>query len=259
MTKAVQHCHDVFLRFVPDAPRFVHLQHGANAAELDLQMQIYRAGSRSVKVVERRARLAESFFLDLQVLGWSLTSFSEWFAAAWVRSQVSSGRKTAGASARMTLRLVRDATGLTTFCESPLVLAQGSAESSAGSGANEPPEPAKVPEFDILQEFEIAMVKGDTVQQRGYLGFFVFLSQCSARCSDGQRSRKLKISEHALCGESRMKNKKCWTRWFCPRDGFFLRNWADEWLASLQASGLPGPDFLLNIVKRLQLHHGWMA
>ena len=49
-------------------------------------------------------------------------------------------------------------------------------------------------------------------------------------------------------GQSRMKGRKVWVRWFCMRQGFFCEDWAGAWFDVLSESGLLGPDFILNAV-----------
>ena len=54
----------------------------------------------------------------------------------------------------------------------------------------------------------MALVTGKTSQQRILAGFFVFLVHSSHRCSNGQRTRKLQLSDDAILGESLLKGNR---------------------------------------------------
>ena len=72
---------------------------------------------------------------------------------------------------------------------------------------------------EVVKRFEKLIDEAETPQQRAYAGFFVLLALASSRCMDAQRTRGLRLTADALCGESVMKGKKEWTQWFCPRRG----------------------------------------
>jgi len=90
VVKAKAEVHKVFVKFAQTTPRFVRLQH-AGALGLDLQMDTYRLKSKSSKVVARRARMAENFFLDLQALEWDILCIDEFMIGSWARGRVQGG------------------------------------------------------------------------------------------------------------------------------------------------------------------------
>ena len=87
-------------------------------------------------------------------------------------------------------------------------------------------------------------------------GFFAFLVHASHRSANGQRSRKVRLMQDALVGESRMKGKRTWTKWAAPRRGVTETDWAQEWLAELNKCNLPGPDYVVRAPTSTL--HGWL-
>ena len=73
----------------------------------------------------------------------------------------------------------------------------------------------------------------------------MFLVHSSHRCSNGQRTRKLQLSDDAILGESFVKGEPVWTKWAASRMGMVIDDWAGTWVEELNACGLPGPDFLV--------------
>ena len=61
MEKAVKRIHEVFVEHAADSPRLQAVRSGGRT-ELDLQLDVYRRASRSVKAVSRRAKQIDSFF-----------------------------------------------------------------------------------------------------------------------------------------------------------------------------------------------------
>jgi hypothetical protein len=74
-------------------------------------------------------------------------------------------------------------------------------------------------------------------------GLLTLLAYGSGRASDVLASRNLVLAKDAVVGESLMKNKYTWTKWFVCRQG--LRgNWADRWFEILAEEGHPQGDFV---------------
>ena len=67
MDAALRKVHSVFVKHASTSPRFMTLDQDV-AHVYDMQLQPYRMGSRSARVVAQRARSAEAFFLDCRVL-----------------------------------------------------------------------------------------------------------------------------------------------------------------------------------------------
>ncbi len=245
MREATLVCHSTFLEYASASTRIAAIVHSGSEAELGLQLEVYRQGSTSSKVVLNRARSAIGFFRDLAVLKWGLSDLTEWRAAAWVHSKVSSNLKTAGPNARQTLAFVAAATAEETFHSSPLVKAQVARSGRVVSTVAEPSVPAVTPSVELVRRLEELARDASSPQERVFAGFFTLLAMSSARCSDAQRSRGLTVVSDALRGESRMKGKRVWVRWFCPRRGLADRDWASPWLEELNRAGMPGPDFIL--------------
>ena len=116
------------------------------------------------------------------------------------------GVKTAGRSARTALALASRCTDQQFFEDSPLVKAQAFPKHGARA-TSEPSKPARPLEWRHIEALESLIEAGTTAQQRVLAGFFVFLIHTSHRCSDGQRSRKLCLTEDALMGEALMKGE----------------------------------------------------
>ena len=71
----------------------------------------------------------------------------------------------------------------------------------------EPAKAAVPPTWRHIQALEAAIVSGATAQERVMAGFFVFLIHTSHRSANGQTTRKLKLTEEALLGESLVKGQ----------------------------------------------------
>ena len=242
MAQAARACHVVFTKFASSSPHFRRLAH-APQIELDLQFDLYIGGSRSAAAVRRRATAARSFFLDIQALGWQLADVDAWRAASWVKSRVVTGLKTAGSMASATLKFVGSTTGNYLHHDHALVIAQSRASPQAGR-TREPSASARVPSIDMIITFEQLVTTAPTPQVRVLAGFFAMLAHASARCLDGQRSRRLAVVGDSLRGEAIMKNSRSWTKWFCDRRGVSGNDWATAWLHQLSEVGLPGEDFV---------------
>ena len=83
--------------------------------------------------------------------------------------------------------------------------------------SSEPPKPARPLEWRHIEALESLIDGGSTTQQRVLAGFFVFLIHTSHRCSDGQQSWKLKLTDVDLMGEALIKGKVSWTKCGLPR------------------------------------------
>ena len=244
MDKAVKRIHAIFVKYAATSSRISAVLNGGDL-ELGLQLVVYRRGSRSAVAVARRASQIEAFFLDMQVFKWDCSSLTAFQCATWVRTRTSGGTKTAGKVARQVLIWVSDATTFNLFVNDPLVLSQVNSHACT-DGVEEPAKVAKTYTIEMMKRFEDLVFIAETVQQRCYAGFFTLLGAVSARAADAQRSRTLYLSNDALIGECRMKNKKTWTRWFCDRRGLNDKGWANSWIVGLNESNLPGPDYILN-------------
>ena len=213
-------------------------------AELALQFDIYVSGSTNVARICGRATLLRNMFLEMECLRIDVTHLSEWDAALWTRSRVSSGTKTAGALARSALTLAERFTGEMFYATSSLVKCQAGPKHGERA-ASEPAKPAAPLEWNHIKALESAMDTGATPQQRIMAGYFVFLVHTSHRCSNGQRTRRMELTADALMGESLLKGRKSWTTWAASRQGFTVKDWAGPWLDQLAEEGLPGEDFVV--------------
>ena len=243
MKEAVERTHEVFAREAAETPRFQFLLSSPQLVT-QMQMDVYRMGSKSYKVVARNATLAEAFFADMKVCKWKVTELNAFMVAAWVRGRVSGGQKTAARVAKQTLQLVSAATGVILHIDDPMVKGQLRIGVHTSSHL-EPPLKAKDMDIDYVIRFEELVWKAITPQQRCFAGFFALLGGSSLRAADALRTRKLAIIGEALSGVSRMKTKKHWTKWFAHKTGFSGREWATQWLAELAENALPGPDFVI--------------
>ena len=153
--------------------------------------------------------------------------------------------KTAGRRAILALKFVERSTCEKTYHDSPLVVAQAARSGRLASLTVEKATQAQCPSWAVVELLEELVVHASTPQQRAFAGFFTLLVQSSARCADAQRSRTIRVVGNALCGESRMKNRKSGTKWVCTVNGFFRANWAKAWLDGLKDESLLGPDYIL--------------
>ena len=84
----------------------------------------------------------------------------------------------------------------------------------------------------------------ETPQLLCMAGFFTLLAYGTARASDAQGSRGLRLTADAIAAESLTKNKHVWTKWFCSGVGV-QGDWATKWMEALACEGLPGQDYIL--------------
>ena len=242
MKTAVLKVAAVFEKHAAASPRMQRLD-GAPQLMADMQLDVYKMGSKSPKVVGGRAKLAENFFEDITTCGWALGELTAFMVAAWARGRVSSGAKSAAASVRQTLRLVQAATEVNMFLDDSLVASQ--LQKNGAVGAEEPDKQAVEFDVDMMVKMEDLVWSGPTPQMRILAGFFAILGSSSLRASDALRTRSMKLSADAVSGVSRMKGKRCWTRWFCDKGGFSGKPWAEEWLRLMAREDLPGDDYML--------------
>ena len=242
MIRAKSEVHKVFVKYAQTTPRFVRLQH-AGALGLDLQMDTYRLKSKSSKVVARRARMAENFFLDLQALEWDILCIDEFMIGSWARGRVQGGGASAAGHTREVLLLICAATDVKTYVESPLVKSQ--LYKPLRDEVPEAAEQARELPIETVLELEKLVSTAPTSQMRCYCGFLALLASSSLRTTDCLRTRKLALTDDAITGVSQMKTKSTWTRWYADRGGFSGSCWATQWIEELSKHGLPGSDFVL--------------
>ena len=242
MQKALEKVHVVFLKYAASSPRFVALGDGATLLR-DMQLQSYRMGSRSPRVVAQRARASEKFFADCSSMGFDLAVITPFQVATWVRSRCVDGCKSAPSRCACTLRTVQWATDWVLHLDHPLVKSQTQPNPDA-AGASLPAASAKTPSVEMVSSLEDLITTAPTPQLRCIAGFFSCLAFGATRFSDVQPSKDIIISTDSISGMSFMKNKKSWQRWYCSNKGFG-KEWAVSWLAQLAEQGLPGPDFVL--------------
>jgi hypothetical protein len=233
----------VFLEFASTTPRFLTLK-GASPLMWDMQRDVYRLGSKSHRVVRRRANMVRSFFVDIRAYSWDIGCLTPFEVAAWVRGRVSGGTPSAVASARQVLRLVEASTDCSLHLSHPLVKGQLQAGATSGKLPDEP-EMAKEVDINIIMKMEELSMSADSPALRCVAGFFALLACSSLRASDALRTRSIRLTADAISGVSRMKGKRCWTRWFADRHGFSGSMWAEHWLKNLKEFANPGPDFLM--------------
>ena len=164
---------------------------------MEMQLDVYASGSSNVARIAARARLLANMFMDMKCLQIEVTKVTEW---------LSGGTKTAGSSAKTALALAERFAAERFFADLPLVKAQASPAHDARA-ATEPPKPARPLTWRHIEALEATIVCGNTVQQRVMAGFFTFLVHSSHRCSNGQRTRKLQLTDDALLGESLLKGR----------------------------------------------------
>ena len=242
MAKAKHEVHLIFAKYAPMTPRFIMLR-TAGELGVDLQMDTYRMKSRSSRVVARRAKMAENFFLDLIVLKWDILCLDEFMIASWARGRISGGPVCACIHAREVLLLVQTATDVNMFVESPLVRSQLS--KPLRDVLPEAAVQAKELPIEIITVIEGLVSSAPTSQMRCYCGLLALLASSSLRTTDCLRTRRLSLTADAITGVSQMKTKSTWTRWYADRSGFSGTDWATKWLEELGLHGLPGSDFVL--------------
>ena len=108
MNVAKELIHTVFVENASDTPRFLSLR-TASALEWEMQKDTYRLGSRSHRVVRRRANMISGFFADMTSYGWDFKSLTPFRVAAWARGRVQGGGKSAASNVTQILRLVASA------------------------------------------------------------------------------------------------------------------------------------------------------
>ena len=101
-------------------------------------MDVYVSGSANINRILGRARLLTNMFLDMRCLRINVRNLSEWDAALWVRSRVSTGVKTAGATARTALALAERFTSEPFFADTSLVKAQAFSKMQTRSDSEQP-------------------------------------------------------------------------------------------------------------------------
>ena len=89
--------------------------------------------------------------------------------------------------------------------------------------ASEPPKPACPLKWRYIEALEALIDGGSTAQQRVMPGFFVFLIHSSHRCSNGQQTRRLRLTDVAVMGESLLKGKRTYTKRAATREGLTQR------------------------------------
>jgi len=234
MDGALKKVHMVFVTHASTSPRFMALDQDV-AHVYDMQLQSYRMGSRSARVVAQRARSAETFFLDCKVLRIDIASATPFQVALWVRSRCVDGCKSAATMAAATLRTVEFATDWKLHLDHPLVKCQVMPAPNP-DGDSAPAVSAKTPTVKMVREIENLVRCADTPQLRCIAGLFACLAFGATRFSDAQASKDLYLTKDAVTGSAFLKNKKTWTRWFCSRNGF-EGDWAGEWMKELNEQG----------------------
>ena len=242
MSNAMAKVHKVFTEHASLSPRFLALDQSV-AHMHDMQLQSYRMGSRSARVVAQRARAAESFFMDCKALRIDVAVATPFQVALWVRSRCMDGRKSAASMAAATLRTVQFATDWRLHLDHPLVKSQVMPAPNP-DGEVAPAVSAKTPSVEMVRDIENLVQSAATPQLRCIAGLFACLAFGATRFSDAQASKNLYMTKDSITGLAFLKNKKTWTRWFCSRIGFD-GDWAGEWMKELNEQGLPGPDFIV--------------
>ena len=169
-------------------------------------MNVYAAGSTSSQRVAARPRMLENMSLDFQALQIDVRRLTKWDVALWVRSRVNNGAKTAGSTAKTALALAERCTDEVFHANSSLVKAQAAPAHEARASAD-PPKPAAPLKWAHLEGLEAAILYGKTAQQRILAGFFTSLVHTSHRAQNGQRSRKIRLTDGAMLGESLLKGR----------------------------------------------------
>ena len=188
---ALLRTHDVFLRETSDSPGFESLRWALKLV-VEMQLDVYRMGSRSWRVIGTKANLADNFFKDLRVCHWRLLELDAFLVAAWVRGRVSGGVKSAARTAKQSLQLVQAATEVDFFIDHPLVKGQF-APADLDCTHDEPAEKAKELDMNAVARLEALVTTASTPQHRAYCGFFALLGGSSLRATDTLRNRYLGI------------------------------------------------------------------
>jgi len=152
MINALSKVHSVFSRFATSSPRFRSLRLDS-APVLDMQLQSYRMGSRSARVVAQRARASDAFFMDCAALQFDVRHLSPFQVATWVRSRSADGTKSAAPRAACTLRCVQNATDWDLHLHHPLVRCQIMPAPDV-TNAPQPAQTAKTPSVKIVMAME---------------------------------------------------------------------------------------------------------
>jgi len=245
MDAAVQRCHQVFTRYAQGSSRWLALAEHDPGASLRLQQDVYIGGCTSAKAVADNARNAAAFFAYFVTTGEGFMNTNEFAVAAWANSWRRLRGRSGGKTARSTLLWVEAATGESVFAESPVVKQQCRPPRPPG-GIAPAPEPAVAPELWVIKRFELLITTAPTAVQRCIAGFITLLALVSARASDLLRSRCVSVTQDAVIGQSLMKAPKgVWVKWYAPRKGLSMDDWAGPWLEQLRVCGLPGPDYIL--------------
>ena len=243
MSRALDKVHAIFVKYASSSKRLMSVLSGHKDMHA-MQLEAYRRGSRSHVVVSQRARLAESFFLDISSYRWEVHILTPFQVATWIRGRMAGGLKTAASSCAQTLTLVHAATDWRMHTRHALVVGQLKSKSRAGV-IKEPPVPALTPSVELMTRLERMIDAAPTIQLRCLCGFFVLLGLGSGRASDTIASKDIKLTKDSITGKSVLKNKELiWTQWFCARRGL-VSDWAEAWLEQLHEAGLPGDDFIL--------------
>ena len=166
---AVEKVHAVFMEHASTSPRLAAISKGPKLMS-SMQLDVYKTGSRSPRVVANKARLANMFFLDVEAYGWDAACLTPFQVATWVHSRLAGGTKTAGSLAAVTIKLVHAATDWPTHFSHPIVQGQLKTVTAA---TREPSVSAKTPSVDLVMRFEKLVSQAETVQQRCVAGLFV--------------------------------------------------------------------------------------
>jgi len=196
MDAALRKVHSVFVKHASASPRFI-----------SLQLQSYRMGSRSARVVAQRARSAEAFFLDCRVLRIDMASATPFQVALWVRSRCVDGCKSAATMAAATLRTVEFATDWKLHLDHPLVKCQVMPAPNP-DGDSAPAVTAKTPTVKMVRDIENLVRCAETPQLRCISGLFACLAFGATRFSDAQASKDLYLTTDAITGSAFLKNKR---------------------------------------------------
>lgn len=241
--KAVKPTHAVFVAEASQCPRMRSIEAGGELLLL-MQMDVYKMGFRSARVIGGKSRLAQGFFDDLKVLRWQVLDLDAFRVAAWARGRVVGASVSAARKAKQTLLLVSAALDIDLFLENSIVKAQlGSC--TAGKSHEEPPTAAECIDFEFIIKLEGLVRTAETPQLRCFAGYFALLACVSLWALDAIRTGSVEVVGDSISGVSRMKSKLSWTRWYAPLVGYSGHDWATEWIRELAVNGLPETDYLL--------------